>query len=797
MPDFITALLIFLTGGVFIRSLAATPVWGTFRPHALISARARIPHSPFFGFAYHPANSLEVRNLASDHQGKISSFSWSAHDGANFGDQQIRDQDANLLITTNFYAHPSQPACTIRISAVPLNPDKHVPITSVVLYAVTAPDDQFDDANITSASWGSLRLANADAPPSKDSVRILGESKAVGGRFTIRLSPPLFGTVTADSLNPRLIHQDPKESLSGTGSRCRLRLRSQRPKEVPDELNSFRTSAVLTANHHEAWAVEKNIERKLTRSLDLPDDFGAIHLLDSEPPSAASSLLVQRLVQIPFQLEATLVVDEELASDELNELENELSGHNLDSQLSTLRDKFHKKFERKFGLRQKGFSDQAIEFGKQALSNVLGGIGYFYGSSIAKNEGESDEKAIVLPPVGLFTATPSRVVFPRGFLWDEGFHQMIVQRWDPSLSVRCLLSWFDASQNNGWIPREQILGAEARSRFPAHIRHLMIQNPVVANPPSILMPLPMLWTLMRQTDPSARNSYDESWKRQSELLLKKSVRYYKWLRSTQFGKNPLSFRWRGRSVQLKSPDGYPLTLSSGLDDYPRSLRVSEDERHVDLHSWIAWSARLLARIVELDGQNSEKFWVEYKQLRVALDRYHTVPKPNRRNRDDMLYCDYDGNERICHEGYITILPFALGLLDVNDSRIEPILEALNDESILRSKAGVLSLSKSDRWHRRGDDYWTGSVWMPFNFLTLAALKTKYAKQDGPFREQALKTYRSLRDTIIQNTIQVYLETGQLWENYSPDDGGGKSSRQFTGWTSLVLMIMAEMFDGVA
>lgn len=38
----------------------------------------------------------------------------------------------------------------------------------------------------------------------------------------------------------------------------------------------------------------------------------------------------------------------------------------------------------------------------------------------------------------------------------------------------------------GWIPREQILGKEARTRVPAEF---MLQHPSHANPPSLYLPL--------------------------------------------------------------------------------------------------------------------------------------------------------------------------------------------------------------------------------------------------------------------------------------------------------------------
>ncbi|CAG8790178.1 14861_t:CDS:2, partial [Cetraspora pellucida] len=124
---------------------------------------------------------------------------------------------------------------------------------------------------------------------------------------------------------------------------------------------------------------------------------------------------------------------------------------------------FDTKFENIFGLASKGFDDDHIYFAQAMLSNLIGGIGYFYGSSIVdRSYTDVDENGEffwdksrqadpqLTPPSALFSATPSRPFFPRGFYWDEGFHQLLIGNWDNDLSLDIIKHWVSLIDNDGW-----------------------------------------------------------------------------------------------------------------------------------------------------------------------------------------------------------------------------------------------------------------------------------------------------------------------------------------------------------
>ena len=115
----------------------------------------------------------------------------------------------------------------------------------------------------------------------------------------------------------------------------------------------------------------------------------------------------------------------------------------------------------------------------------------------------------------LYTGVPSRTRFPRGFLWDEGFHNLLISKWNKKLSAEILAHWLDLMNIEGWIfiknifrnlfhreriliwifflpilgwiPREQFLGKE--SRVDSVDEKFVVQRNEIANPPTLLLTL--------------------------------------------------------------------------------------------------------------------------------------------------------------------------------------------------------------------------------------------------------------------------------------------------------------------
>jgi len=138
----------------------------------------------------------------------------------------------------------------------------------------------------------------------------------------------------------------------------------------------------------------------------------------------------------------------------------------------------------------------------------------------------------------------------------------------------------------------------------------------------------------------------------------------------------------------------------------------------------------------------------------------------------------------------------LGLLPPSSPHLGPVLEMVRDPEHLWSEFGIRSLSASHELFGKDENYWRGAIWLQMNYMALASLYTKYAREPGPFQPLAQDIYTQLRKNIIENVHKEYLRTGYVWEQYDGVNGEGRRSHPFTGWTSLVTLIISETYSGV-
>jgi mannosyl-oligosaccharide glucosidase len=231
------------------------------------------------------------------------------------------------------------------------------------------------------------------------------------------------------------------------------------------------------------------IPDELRRGLKVARDAAGkeYYAISDKVPAGSTALIVQLTVTSPAVLKMALAPVE-------TELATVTASHA--ARLAEARERFETRFAATFAVA--GTKREAV-IARGALSNMLGGMGYFAGSSsllmpvrkkAAGGGAAAGSKSRVVPvrrpgfDAELFTAVPSRSFFPRGFLWDEGFHHLLISRFDRTVSLDALGSWLGLVHANGWIPREQILGPVALTRVPDEF---VPQHPEHANPPTLLL----------------------------------------------------------------------------------------------------------------------------------------------------------------------------------------------------------------------------------------------------------------------------------------------------------------------
>ncbi|CAO3659074.1 unnamed protein product [Umbelopsis vinacea] len=792
------------------KALNDSLLWGTYRPNLYFGTRPRIPESLLTGIMWFSGDNVQgfqnIRHTC-EQGDNLHGYGYFKHDGRSFAFQKLKDPYTDIELTTEFIKIPGGRfggEWGVRIKGTPLTEGTN-PVTNLVFYAGLEGEGGIDI------------VSKLKADGLKSPVKLEGDSPELGD-FAIQFDEG------PGNVSPRSGLQKDLTKTFYWGI--------QAPEDEMWKTKEFFLQKVYDSARERSSTITP--EEAMS---NLPSMFVLPNEINEGESEVANLYFLQKVYEGAFEVD--IVFNSDSSTEHLRPQE-------LKAKIETAATKFDDKFEETFHLNEKGFkTPEEIEFGQFLLSNLLGGIGYFYGPAIVdRSHGafedeehftESPLNAQLTDPHALFTATPSRPFFPRGFYWDEGFHQQVIGKWDNDLSLEIIKSWVSLIDENGWVAREQILGAEARSKVPTEFQ---TQFPHYANPPTLLLAVQKFVDRlekhaeehMQMSDEPVQNRMRVTALDDAESLPNLHINNpalatqwlntvypklrlnWQWFRKTQQGHKPKGgnnevYRWRGRTANHTLTSGnielpnlfvncipnltFPLP---GFDDYPRAEPPSSSELHIDLISWMGFSTRLMKSIATHLG---DEYLADVREYDVVMDDILSNIDALHWSEEEQAYCDLllkgNGIEHLCHKGYLSLFPMILGLLPADSPKLDAILNLMKDEKELWTPYGLRSLSASDPKFNTGENYWRGPIWMNINYLALQSLYNNYMHVPGPYQEKAKQIYDELRSNIIKNVFAEYKRTGFVWEQYSAFDGQGKRSHPFTGWTSTVLLIMAEEY----
>lgn len=668
--------------------------------------------------AYQLTVRTDFRHTCEQHEG-MAGYGWDSYDPRTGGTQVIHDAGNAIDISTEFVKFPDHGShggswgVRIRGSLRENSPEDVK--TNIIFYTSVE-------------GVGSLIVEDADEGDNAEmgfegDVKINGETPELGE----------FNFNIVNRYGGRPLHTHPS---SDEKPLTRTFVHSvQIPEEAIWQAKTIAFSSMKTT-------IDTYVEKYTTEAMPPPWQTYTLQ----NKPGLGNLHMIQKVFAGPFEFDVLFSsgsAQERLTSDDLT------------SRIQSVSDDFSEKYIEALKPQAPFNAPKYLEFSKSMFSNLIGGIGYFYGDEVVdrsyapeydeENEGFWEESAEARGrgqqklegPYELFSSIPSRPFFPRGFLWDEGFHLLPIIDWDVDVTMQIIKSWFNLMDEDGWIGREQILGAEARSKVPGEFQ---TQYPHYANPPTLFFVLHAFLDKIASASTSKGSSSQQpmdgnavlsdpevaiGYLRELYPLLK---RQFEWFRKTQWGdlksydrdafSTKEGYRWRGSTRSH--------LLTSGLDDYPRPQPPHPGELHTDLISWMGMMSRALKRIATTlsESDDAASFGKIEEAIIRNIDDLHWDEKAQ--TYCDATIDDYEESAHVCHKGYISIFPFMTGMLDAKHARLGAVLDLIADEEELWSPYGIRSLSKKDEFYGTAENYWRSPIWMNMNYLIVKELYVRPA-----------------------------------------------------------------------
>lgn len=455
-------------------------LWGTYRPGAYLGLRTKEPlgkGSVASGLMWYTQNNLmktgsidySIRHMC-DNSHEDLVYGYIEHDTINYGHQVINDGKDNGFILQTIFLRPnndvnsgsensgSNTDWTTRIIYETNNSASSV---SLVWYVYIDPGEI--DQSLNDQDYTLEVLKGVDGKISSPLATITGSTPSLSD-FKMSIIP--LASNNSDNLSKYTVHIN--TSTSGLWCPNAALLKQCLAKSMAIKRQAIKESG--TSSQIMLVDEKYNKQEPTHQTSNLLKNFVAVQVTISHKSKKLSEN-TSKFKSLRYTLDIAYTQNhKDIDSATFKEKSPSLIGNKFDLIHTEYSKKFHQKFQKTFPI---SFKEDTIEksllltFAKVTFSNMAGSIGYFYGASLVRDD---DEKHInnggvseinIVDAVnywraGLLTAVPSRSQFPRGFLWDDGFHGLMLGTWSIDLQLHILGHWMDLLNHQGWIPREQV-----------------------------------------------------------------------------------------------------------------------------------------------------------------------------------------------------------------------------------------------------------------------------------------------------------------------------------------------------
>ena len=357
------------------------------------------------------------------------------------------------------------------------------------------------------------------------------------------------------------------------------------------------------------------------------------------------------------------------------------------------------------------------------------------------------------------------------FLWDSCFMTMFCNYAHPYVPGICSLDNFYAKQHDDgeicreinrttgkdfepWINREN---KPLFSRWGYCWQKGHKQTDVVYKGRAVPVPNPKL-TLDSLNHPILAWAELESYritadKSRLELVWEPLVHYYNALKKYLMQGNKLY-----------------MTDSASMDNATRNIYLESGGTGIDISSEMVLFARNLSEIAGILGKQQEA-----RQYRREAEELARVINKLMWDSKRKFYFDLtlEGEQAPVK----SIAAFWTLLAKVaSKSQAEALVAELNNPKTFKTVHRVPTLAMNEPGFNPEGGYWNGAVWAPTERMVIQGL------ENYGYKELA----REIAMNHLHNVVEVYKETGTLWENYAPQSiARGKPSKgDFVGWTGI-------------